>query len=125
LQQFTDLSDKIGAQIITLNTGNNFSAGKLGDDKGEPIAKAVNFMTKFNTMIENYNNKRQPVRPSVSKIHEEKKPTSNSVFKNSILTSSPQKMNLAARKISTEEKVDQTEYGLVTSISTVLVLQPK
>jgi hypothetical protein len=51
LQQFTDLSDKIGAQLITLNTGNTFSVGKTGDDKGEPVSKAMGFIDKFNEMI--------------------------------------------------------------------------
>lgn len=105
LQQFTDLSDKIGTQLITLNAGNAFSVGKTGDEKGEPVAKAVTFITKFNDMMDNYNNKRQSARPSVSKINEEKKPISGSGFKNNILTSSsPQKINPGARKTSTAEE---------------------
>ena len=108
LQLFTDLSDKIGAQLITLNTGNTFSVGKIGDDKGEPVFKAVNFINKFNEIFEHSGNRRQQARPSASKISEEKKPVSGSGFKNSILTSSPQKSNPGARKTSiTEEKVDK------------------
>lgn len=100
LQQFINLNDQLGTQLAAINANNNFSFLASQEEKKEPIASAVELVTKFNSMLEEKGRTRQVVNSPVKSKGDEKKLVSSSGFKNSLLTSSPNKIQVQNKKRS-------------------------
>jgi len=52
LQQFIDLSDQVGSQIIAINAKNSFKGDKSGEENIGTVEMAISFVNKFNKRIE-------------------------------------------------------------------------